>query len=50
MARPSIVEIAVNPGWELADELVLAIALSAPWPGSYFSTPATSKNREFRRP
>jgi hypothetical protein len=39
MARPSIIEIAVNPGWELADELVLAIAISAPWLGSYFSRP-----------
>lgn len=39
LPRPSIVEIAVNPGWELTDELVLAIAISAPWLGSYFSRP-----------
>ncbi len=39
MPRPNIVEIAVNPGWELTGELVLAIAISAPWLGSYFSVP-----------
>jgi DivIVA domain-containing protein len=32
------VEISVHPGWELADELVLAIAISAPWLPSYFET------------
>jgi hypothetical protein len=26
----------VHPGWELADELVLAIALSARWVERYF--------------
>lgn len=36
----SIVEITVHPGWELTDALVLAIAISAPWLGSYFSEPA----------
>ena len=35
--RRSIVEITVHPDRELADELVLAIAISAPWLGSYFS-------------
>jgi hypothetical protein len=38
--RPNIVEIAVYPGRELTDELVLAIAISAPWLGSYFSEPS----------
>ena len=32
-------EVAVHPGWELADELMLAIAISAPWLGSYFKVP-----------
>ena len=32
-------EIAVNPGWGLADELVLAIAISGPWFGSYYTRP-----------
>ena len=36
----SIVEVTVHPGWELTDELVLAIAISAPWLGSYFSEPS----------
>jgi hypothetical protein len=31
-------EIIVNPGWGLADELVLAIAISASWLESYFVT------------
>jgi hypothetical protein len=31
------VEIAVHPDWELTDELVLAITISAPWLASYFS-------------
>jgi hypothetical protein len=30
------VEIAVHPDWELTDELVLVIAISAPWLHSYF--------------
>jgi hypothetical protein len=37
--RRSIVEITVHPGWPLTDELVLAIAISAPWLNSYFSEP-----------
>jgi hypothetical protein len=32
------VEIIVHPHWKLTDELVLAIAISAPELGSYFST------------
>ena len=36
----SIVEITVHPGWELTDALALAIAISAPWLGSYFSEPS----------
>jgi len=32
-------EIAVNPGWKLTDELTLAIAISAPWLDSYFQRP-----------
>jgi hypothetical protein len=32
-------EITVHPGHPLTDELVLAIAISAPWLSSYFSTP-----------
>lgn len=32
-------EIVVNPGWELTDELTLAIAISAPWLDSYFQRP-----------
>jgi hypothetical protein len=31
------VEVTVYPGWELTDELVLAITISAPWLSSYFS-------------
>jgi DivIVA domain-containing protein len=31
------IEVAVHPGWELTDELVLAITISAPWLSSYFS-------------
>jgi DivIVA domain-containing protein len=31
------VEVAVHPGWELTDELMLAITISAPWLSSYFS-------------
>lgn len=31
------VEVTVHPGWELTDELVLAITISAPWLSSYFS-------------
>jgi len=31
-----IVDIAVHPGWTLTDELVLAVAISAPWLSSYF--------------
>jgi DivIVA domain-containing protein len=34
-----IVEITVHPGWELTEELVLAIAISAPWLSLYFSEP-----------
>lgn len=37
--RRSIVEITVHPDWPLTDELVLAIAISAPWLNSYFSEP-----------
>jgi hypothetical protein len=33
------VEIAVHPDWELTDELMLAITISAPWLASYFSEP-----------
>ena len=33
------VEITVHPGQQLTDELVLAIAISAPWLSSYFKTP-----------
>jgi DivIVA domain-containing protein len=39
MPRLGNVEISVHPGWELTDELVLAIALSAPWLPGYFTTP-----------
>lgn len=38
--RRSIVEITVHPGWPLTDELILAIAISAPWLNSYFSEPS----------
>jgi hypothetical protein len=31
------VQVAVHPGWELTNELVLAITISAPWLSSYFS-------------
>jgi len=31
------VEVVVHPGWELTDELTLAITISAPWLSSYFS-------------
>jgi len=31
------VEVVVHPGWELSDELTLAITISAPWLSSYFS-------------
>ena len=31
------VEVALYPGWELTDKLVLAITISAPWLSSYFS-------------
>ena len=34
------VEITVNPGWELTDELVLAIAISAPLLSTYFEDPS----------
>jgi hypothetical protein len=37
--RRRIVEIAVHPDWKLTDELVLSIAISAPWVRSYFSEP-----------
>jgi DivIVA domain-containing protein len=37
--RWSKVEIIVHPGQPLTDELVLAIAMSAPWLSSYFSHP-----------
>ena len=30
------IEITISPGQELTDELVLAIAISAPWLSSYF--------------
>lgn len=33
-------EITVHPGQQLTDELVLAIAISAPWLSSYFDSPA----------
>jgi DivIVA domain-containing protein len=33
------VEITVHPGQQLTDELVLAIAISAPWLSSYFESP-----------
>jgi len=33
------VEITIHPGHPLTDELVLAIAISAPWLSSYFSHP-----------
>jgi hypothetical protein len=33
------VEITVHPDWELTDQRALAIAISARWLGSYFSTP-----------
>lgn len=36
--RRNIVEIAVHPDWMLTDELVLAIAISAPWISSYFAS------------
>jgi hypothetical protein len=36
-SRP--VEITINPRWELTDELVLAIAVSADWLSSYFDAP-----------
>jgi DivIVA domain-containing protein len=35
----NIVEITVHPGRKLTDELVLAIAVSAPWLGEYFTSP-----------
>jgi hypothetical protein len=31
------VQVAIHPGWELTDELVLAITISVPWLSSYFS-------------
>jgi hypothetical protein len=31
------VEVAVHPGWEMTDELMLAIMISAPQLRSYFS-------------
>lgn len=37
LLRRSIVEITVHPGWALTDELLLAIAISAPWLNSYFT-------------
>ncbi len=37
--RRSIVEVTVHPGWPLTDELMLAIAISAPWLNSYFLEP-----------
>jgi hypothetical protein len=36
--RQPTVEITVHPDWELTDELVLAIAISAPWLHSYFES------------
>ena len=33
------VEITVNPAWKLTNERLLAIAISAPWLGSYFVQP-----------
>jgi hypothetical protein len=37
----NVVEITVHPGRELTDELVLAIAISAPWFGEYFDLPGS---------
>jgi hypothetical protein len=36
---PIPVEITVHPDWELTEELVLAIAISAPWLNEYCSVP-----------
>jgi hypothetical protein len=33
-------EITVHPNRELTDELVLAMAISARWPGTYFDSSA----------
>jgi len=33
------VEITVHPDWELTDQRALALAISAGWLRSYFSTP-----------
>ena len=35
--QPEIVEITVHPDWALTHELALAIAISAPWLGTYFA-------------
>jgi hypothetical protein len=35
-ATPGLVEITVHPDQTLTDELLLAIAISAPWLGAYF--------------
>lgn len=40
--RQNTVEIAVRPGRQLTDDLVLVIAISAPWLGSSF--PPRSEN------
>jgi hypothetical protein len=37
--RRRTVEITVHPDWTLTDELVLAMAISAPWLHSYFALP-----------
>ena len=37
--RPGPVEITVNPAWNLTNQRLLAIAISAPWLGSYFVEP-----------
>jgi hypothetical protein len=37
--RRKSVEITVHPDWKLTDELVLAIAISAPWLDMYFNAP-----------
>jgi DivIVA domain-containing protein len=34
------VKVAVYPGWELTDELILAIMISAPWLSSHFIVPS----------
>jgi hypothetical protein len=32
-----VVDVVVNPAWQLTDELVLTTAVSAPWLGTYFT-------------